>query len=238
MNIRKMVSIFFAALICISAAGAQDTAKPETTIRERTVEELYLENIETRIIREQAVNPEYETKRLALENLQDMLDNGKLTADSKDAITLLSFLSMEGTGRIIREGGRIINNYPDIRMLSCRILGEVGGVDAENTLIDVVRWDAEPMVLAEAAYALGKIGGTGDNAIIPILAEKIIKWNITKPDNNFAFATILAFEKIAEKNNGITDQAVFQALVQISQGNYIKDVRMKALEVLDKMRRY
>lgn len=240
MRIHKIVSLLLAGIVFVSIAGAQqaDKTNSDSGKTERTVEELYLGSIETRIIREQAVNPEYETKRLALENLQEMLGDGKLTSDSKDAINLLIYLSMEGSGRIVRENGRVINNYPDIRMLSCRILGEVGGADAQNVLTDVVRFDTEPMVLAEAAYALGKIGKNDNNQVVQILADKVLRWSITKPDNNFAFATVLAFEKIAEKNNGINDPSVFQALIQISQGNYIKDVKLKALEVLDKMRRY
>lgn len=240
MRIHKIVSLLLAGVVFISIAGAQQEGKTNTGTAktERTVEELYLENIETRILREQVVNPEYETKRLALENLQQMLGDGKLTTDSKDAINLLSYLSMEGSGRIVRENGRVINNYPDIRMLSCRILGEVGGEYAQIVLTDVVRFDSEPMVLAEAVYALGKIGNNDNNQLVQILADKVLRWSITKPDNNFAFATVLAFEKIAEKNNGIGDPSAFQALIQISQGNYIKDVKMKALEVLDKLRRY
>jgi hypothetical protein len=59
-----------------------------------------------------------------------------------------------------------------------------------------------------------------------------------KPDNNFAFASLLAFEKLAKKNNGLQDPTSFQAIVEISQGNYIRAVKEKALQVLDELKKY
>ena len=57
-------------------------------------------------------------------------------------------------------------------------------------------------------------------------------------DNTFAFASIVAFEKIAQANSGISDPEALRALVQLAQGNYFRKVRNKALQVLTDMRDY
>ena len=58
------------------------------------------------------------------------------------------------------------------------------------------------------------------------------------PDSNFAFAVLLAFEKLAKANDGIESPEAFRAIIRIAQGNYVRDVKKKAVQVLDKLREY
>jgi hypothetical protein len=98
--------------------------------------------------------------------------------------------------------------------------------------------DNEPMVLAEAAYALGQIGINEGNEVSKALANVMFVQDPVIPDNNLAFASLLAFEKLAEANRGLTDSAALEAIIGIAQGNYIKKVRLKAIDVLNKLREY
>lgn len=205
---------------------------------EITVEERYLESIEIGIIREQAVTLDRDSKLLALDNLQEMVDDGKIDENSAEALYLLDYLAMEGIARQVRMQGRLINYFPMVRRKAANILGQVGGETAKNTLLDVLESDSETMVKSEAVYALGQIGINENEEVARAIAYEIMNQNVVAPDDNYAFATLLAFEKLAEANNGIQEPAVFLALIQIAQGNYIKTVREKALEVMDSLRRY
>ena len=231
--VKHLLLIFGLALIIPFAVTAQ-----EDTGDEMTVEELYLQNIEIGIIREQAVTLDRDAKMLALDNLQEMVDDGKITEDSAEALYLLDYLAMEGVNRQVRMGGRLINYFPMVRRKAAHILGQIGGETAVNTLLDVLSDDVEPMVKAEAAYALGQIGFNENEQVSQVLAYEVMNQNIINPDDNFAFAVMLAYEKIAETNGGIWEPSVYLSLIQISQGNYIKDVRDKALEVMDTLRNY
>ena len=62
--------------------------------------------------------------------------------------------------------------------------------------------------------------------------------NPAEPDNGFAYASVVAIERIAQQNNGITDPAAFEALIKIAQGSYYRSVRNKALQVLADMKNY
>lgn len=207
---------------------------------ELTIEELYLQNAEIRIIREQAVTQDRDMKLMALDNIQEMLYDGKLSSESsvREAHYILDYLAGEGLTRLIRENNRLVNYYPEIRRRSVQLLGQLGGEEAQESLVQILLADDEPMVLAEAAYALGTIGENEDNEVSQSLASVLISQDAVAPDNNFAFASLLAFEKIAEQGGGLNDPLVFEAIIRVAQGNYIRSVRLKAVEVLDTLRSY
>ncbi|MFP4562497.1 MAG: HEAT repeat domain-containing protein [Spirochaetia bacterium] len=203
-----------------------------------TVEELYLQNVEIGIIREQAVTTSRDSKLLALDNLQELVDEGKVDQNSAEALYLLDYLAMEGVDRVIRLDGRVINYFPMVRKQACNILGQIGGETAKDILLDSLGDEEEPMVMAEAAYALGETGLDENGEVSRALAFELISQNVTAPDDNFAFAVMLAYEKLAAANNGIREPSVYLSLIQVAEGNYIKPVRDKALEVMDSLRDY
>ncbi len=92
------------------------------------------------------------------------------------------------------------------------------------------------MVQAEAAYGLGVIGKNPDNQVVQALAFSYSRMDPTQPDNNLGYAMCLAVEKLAQKTpGGIKDPAAYQMLVKIAQGNYLRTVKTKALQVLDEL---
>ena len=205
---------------------------------ELTVEEAYLQNIEMIIIKEQASTLDRDSKLMALKNIEEMIDDGKVSDGDPEVHYILDFLAQEGLGRETIENGRMVNNMPIVRKESCTLLGELGGEDAKNTLIDIALKDDEPMVLSEAVYALGKLGMNDNNQVSQTVASIVLSQNTLGPDDNLAYSALLAFEKIASANGGLNDPLAFQAIIAIAQGNYIRPVKMKANEILNELRRY
>lgn len=205
---------------------------------ETTVEELFLESVEMKVVGEQAFSEERSMKITALDNLEDMIEEGKVSAGNTEAHYILERLSEQGVGVEIQEQGRVVNNYPEIRRRSAKLLGKMGGEQAKDSLINILLSDPEPMVLAESAYALGEIGDNENQQVTQALSNAILNEPIMTPDNNFAYAAVLSFEKLAEANGGLTDPSVFRALIRISQGNYINTVQKKADKVLEKLAQY
>ncbi len=231
----KTVLIVSVILGCVALiATAQE--------RELTVEELYLDAIEIQILREQAFSYDRDMKISALDDIEEMVDEGRAT-DATSSI--LQYLAMEGTSRRVRESNRLINYFPEVRRRSANLLGRVGSTgdkatreSAQNALIAVLIKDDEAMVKAEAAYALGVIGQDDDEQAIRALVFALSQEDSARPDNNFAYAICLSLEKIAKANNGIKNPDAFRALVQIAQGTYIKTVKRKALQTLDELKKY
>lgn len=233
-NKANILSILLAVAFLAPAFGQQEEEG------ELTIEELYLQNAEIRIIREQAITQDRDMKLSALENIEEMLEEGELTGETsaREAHYILDYLAGEGLTRLIRENNRLVNYYPEVRRRAVSLLGDLATDEARESLVNILLVEEEPMVLAETAFALGKIGDNEDNRVSRPLASVVLSQDAIGPDNNFAFASLLAFEKIAEQNSGLNDPMALDAIIRIAQGSYLRSVKLKAVEVLDTLRQY
>jgi len=132
---------------------------------------------------------------------------------------VLEYLALEGSARTTREGGRLVNNFPEVRRRAANLLGRVGTDDAKNALVRVLLIDEEPVVKAEPHTRSGH-REERQNEVVQALSYTYLKEDPSKPDNNFGYALCLAIEKLAKKSGGIKDPAAYQMLVRIAGGNY------------------
>jgi hypothetical protein len=212
------------------------TPAPTSTSKEITIEELFLKSVEMQILREKAFSEDYEIKVSALDDLEKKLNDGSYTTTDQQVQFVLEYLALEGSGHITRESGHKTNDFPEVRRRAASLLGRLGTPEAKDALVRVLFIDSEPIVKAEAAYGLGVIGINKDNEVVDALAFAYNREDPTRPDNNLGYALCLAMEKIARKNGGINDPAAYQMLVRIAQGNYLRTVKTKALQVLDELK--
>lgn len=232
-------------LLLIPALGfaqtATGTAAAGTSAAgQKTVEEKRLQSsIEVQVISSLVSENGRAEKFKALEFIRNMVDKGKATEKSTDVISLIEELGSEGTTKQVVEKGRVVNDFPDVRRESAELLGQIGGDQAREILLNMTVKDKEPMVIAEAIYSLGLIGAGDQQARVESIIVSIVKnQDIVKPDSNFAFAAVSALEMLGKKNNGKVSQEVFVALLRIQNGNYIRPVREKAKQVLDGFTKY
>jgi len=240
MNGRTTILRTFAAMaafLLVAAGLSAQQAAASTGGKELTIEELFLQSVEFQILREKAFSDDYDIKMSALDDLDKKITDGSYKATDPQVEFVLEYLALEGSGHTVREGGRLINNFPEVRRRSANMLGRLGTDEAKDALIRVLLIDDEPMVQAEAAYGLGVIGKNPDNQVVQALAFSYNRMDPTQPDNNLGYAMCLAVEKLAQKTpGGIKDPAAYQMLVKIAQGNYLRTVKTKALQVLDELK--
>lgn len=235
---KALIWIIAVALIMSPALAAQQTGTgPEQ--RQYTIEELYLsQDIELQIIRSQALSENREMKLLALQSIRAMIQSGAVGEDNPSVAAVLQSLASEGTTRRVTSGGsRIVNYYPEVRREAAGLLGELGGERAKAALLTILRDDPEPMVLSEAVYALGMIGVNDNNDVTNNIARLLTRQTAQPaPDNNLAFASLLAIEKLAAAGGAISDPMIIDALLEVASGNYIREVRLKAVDVIARLR--
>jgi HEAT repeat protein len=219
----------------IAVLSAQQTGS-QPTQKEITIEELFLQSVEFQILREKAFSGDYDVKMSSLDDLEKKVNDGSYKGSDQQIEFVLEYLALEGSARTTREAGRLVNNFPEVRRRAANLLGRVGSDDAKNALVRVLLIDEEPVVKAEAAYALGVIGKNDNNEVVQALSYTYNKEDPSKPDNNFGYALCLAIEKLAKKTGGIKDPAAYQMLVKIAGGNYLRTVKTKALQVLDELK--
>ena len=237
------VTVICCLLLATGVVFAQEGRGPD---RLPTIEELYLTNPRLMAVREQALAVDREVKLQALGDIESWMDEGTYKAEEETVQAILVGLAHEGTAYRVSEGRRLVNYYPMVRRKAAELLGRLGGETADEqvrerakySLIDIVIFDGEVMVKAEAAYALGVIGNNENGHVVEVLSESIRKQTTIAPDNNYAYAVILAIDKLAERNEGIRDFRAYTTLVTIMQGNYTRRVKDKAFEVMQKIRGY
>jgi len=221
---------FFILIITVAILTA-------TAAAQMTVEESYLqESIELMIIREAARSNSREQKLISLEYIRDAIERGSTNDEIRQT---LQMLSQEGRRTVVREGGRVVNNYPDVRRQAARYLGQMGTDEARQSLLLILQSDNEPMVLQEAIKALGDIGANPNNETVIHIAwvmDRFLSGATVHPDNLMALATIDAFEKIAKKNNGFTSPEAIRTLNRIIDGPYVMAVRERARQLMADLR--
>jgi HEAT repeat protein len=230
--LKRTTAFVMIMLICaVFSLGAQQQQgqqqQGQEQQRERTIEELYLsQNIELQLIRNQAASNDWEIRSMAIQNLRSMANEGRITEDNPGAMIIL-----EDMAKPVEQGGNT-RNFNVIRREAVSILGDVGGKRSKQILMDVLSLDKEPMVLAEAVYALGKIGIDDKGEVMTKLMYLLHNENVKPtPDNNFAFATLLSIERLA-KGDGIKAADQLAPLLELLGSNYKSDVKRKALEVI------
>lgn len=228
----------FSIFTLIAFAGMTLFAQTQTAQRDMSVEESYLkESIEIMIIRETARANTREQKMIALEYINEAIENG---STNPEIAQTLGYLSMEGRMIQSRENGRLINNFPEVRRQAAKQLGRLGTEEAVSALLDIVRYENEPMVLQEAIKSLGDIGVNNENNdTVRFIAHTVRHNNNTNPDNLMALATIDAFEKLAKNNDGLNSPEAIQILVLIAENyRYATPVRERSRQALAELRTY
>jgi HEAT repeat protein len=206
--------------------------------QEQTVEDVFLQTtVEKEVIRALIAENTRSEKIKALDFLEDMIVDGRVGENDEDVINLLDELSSEGIDKEVRNNNRLVNYYPEVRRRSAQLLGEIGGELAKQKLLDIVQKDFEPMVLAEAVYSLGLIGSDESGYVEEVIADLVRVQDVVRPDNNFAFASIAAIRNLVEKSGDGINPVIFSSLIQIAQGNYIRQVREAANQLLDDLRK-
>ena len=201
--------------------------------KQLTVEELYLRRVVFEILREQAFSGDRDQKNAALDDIETMIDTSTVGESRRDIAPILEYLGLEGSNHTVFESRRLLNDLPDIRRRAAELLGRLGGESAKDALVAMIIRDREPMVRAEAAHALGLIGMDEQNEVTYALCDVLKILRATQPDDNLAYSVLAALEKIARNNVNLQGSSVYETLTNVvSDGRYVRIVRVKALEVL------
>jgi len=221
-----------------SGAAATKSTQSTSTGSEKTVEEAYLqESLETMVIKEQSQSDSKDMKLVALQYIKQAIDGGRKNEEIRKS---LDYLALENSYTVVRSAGlgRPTNDFPDVRAKACDYLGEFPSVESKDTLLKVALGDQEPMVIAAAVRSLGKIGMNDNDEVTQTISYIVTRFDILQPDNSLAFESLVALERIADKNGGIKDPAAIRAIMKIATGNYITPVKTKANDLLNQLRKY
>jgi hypothetical protein len=224
--------VFLAVLF---AAGAFCFAQSGGT---QSIEESYLsESVEMTVIREYSQQNDYAGKMAALDFIEDFIAAGNV---GKEVVAILHDLSLEGIHNKVYEGGRVTNNFPDVRARAIRYLGECTAPDAvepaQKSIVQVMAIDKEPNVQYEAINALAKLKGDTVRASTAA-TQSFISFDARNPDNRVTVSLLNFYESLIDAGQPLDSLAV-RTILQISSSSlYTYPVREQAKALLTKARK-
>lgn len=228
MHVKPLIVVGALCFFVTAGLIAQKAGETQQTDSIMTVEEAYLSSVEGVIMKELAQADGRDSKQVALQYIESAIESGRVTEDMQVS---LNSLAKEGIGSVVRENGRTLNNFPDIRMKACELLGKMGTVEAKDTLVAVMFADNEPSVITAAVKSLGDLGFNDGDEVVEIINWTTRKFDIILPTSSLALEILNSYEKIASKVEN--KSGMIEAIVRIAGNyNYVTPVRNRAYEVL------
>ncbi len=218
--------LFVTALLALNAIIFAQSKESETN-----VENEYLTDVDGDIIMSLATSDELDNKLVALQYLQNAIEEGN-TSDL--VIKALDQLAGEGITSQTRTAGRISNNFPEVRRQACLLLAKVPTEHSKNTLVNIAIADNEPMVIAAAVQSLGTIGINDNDETVEAIAYANKRNQVLNPTSSLAMEVLCAYEKLAESTQN--KKTLLNSISMISADyRYVTPVRQKAYKLLKQM---
>lgn len=225
-------TVFFIGMIAMSSlVFAQQVQRQSTNTSsksESSVEEEYLNDVDGVVMLALATSDEYDNKLVAMQFLENAVDNGNI---NEDVMKALNQLAGEGIHSRSYTNGRLMNNYPDIRRRACLALGKVKTDEAKDCLVSVALAESEPMVISAAVNSLGEVGINTNDEVVDAIAFANKRNQILNPTSSLASEVIDCYAKLAEKTEN--KKIIIDSLTRIAADyHYITPVRSKAIKLL------
>lgn len=203
----------------------------DSSEKETSVESEYLNDVDGDIIMTLAESDEYDNKLVALQYLQNALDDGNC---SDAVIAALDKLAGEGLNNQTRTNGRLSNNFPEVRRQACLLMSKVDSdhaVHAKNQLVSIAVADSEPMVIAAAVKSLGDIGINDNDETVDAIAFANRRNQVLNPTSSLALEVLNAYEVLADSTDN--KKTMIDSIARISTDyHYVTPVRQKAYKLL------
>ena len=232
----KLTKKLFAAALMISAvamtfAQSQSVQKKSgSSSNETYVENEYLNDIDTEIIIGLAEADDLDTKLVALQYINDAIEEGNT---SQGVIEALDKLSGEGVLSESRTNGRKVNNFPEVRRQACLLMSKVPTEHTKNQLINIMVAEDEPMVISAAISSLGAINPENVEEVVDAI-QYVNKRNAAlNPTSSLAWQVCDTFEKLAPSASRRSINVMTVTLTEIASNyRYSTPVRDKAKALL------
>ena len=178
-----------------------------------------------------------EKKMEALAFVTRMVADKSVDNMDQDFMAILDKLATETYFNPRKQGiGRtLVNDNPLVRLKTVKLLGEIGGPHAVNTLCTVLVYEDNSDILINTMYSLSKIGENPRMAVTDSIYVMTYRMrSMEHISNELAYATLAALEGIYDNGQSISDQKVYWVLVTLNDDRYYEVVRTKCTRVMDK----
>jgi len=169
-------------------------------------------------------------KNNILEKIDAEFDTLGYTESDVKFLEVLIYLSQEGTTRKDYKYMTLTNDFPEVRALSAKILGRVGGDVARAALADMLRKESNIDVMISAMSSLAKIGDNSEGDAY--YALMISYSNTSNPKADYLISFMETLKILVQYNSKFYNDALI-LLTRIQGGEYSTNVKNKAEEIIN-----
>lgn len=192
------------------------------------------ESVEMVLIRDNSEASDHDRNMIALELLGKAAGKGSPTDEMYTAFERLMF---SGSSNRATAGGRVANDFPDVRRETAKQLGTVGTPQARNILLRACLSETDPLALYEIVNSLGAINADDNGLTVATIMRAVGKFHrAAAPDNHVAMAATNSLGLIAARDRNSISRDAFLYLFEVEKGPYVPAVRDRAREVIDSLR--
>jgi hypothetical protein len=149
----------------------------------------------------------------ALEEIEHLVGTGAWDASTPYAQEVIGMLVLGAYRRSVRPEGSTPG--PSVRARAARLLGVLGGRRSELLIRDVLRYEKDSRVRAEAVSVLGRLRVALDQELRDLLILSIRREIAGEPDQRFVSALYRTIYTADTLGDGIEDPDLFYALFDL-----------------------
>lgn len=195
--------------------------------------------VQDQLLYAQAALPELQSKLSVLDTLYGRARSGGISPADRNILFILRHIALESTKARSTAGKTPANrDFPEARRASCEVLGYIGGERSVQILLDVLRFDDEPMVLSDALSALAKTAFFIDSDIIEVLTRILEKKILVSHDAHLTYAFIFALDRLCAAPPGIRDERIFLGLLKFLDGPFPLIIKNRAKLIVEKLKNF
>ncbi|NNM67913.1 MAG: hypothetical protein HKM06_07880 [Spirochaetales bacterium] len=168
----------------------------------------------------------------ALELIEARQKQGTLMTDWSFANLILLGIARSGVTDVRLDNGRIVNDWPDLRLRAYRVLAQTATPEDRNELMDLVEREYEEPDQNEGVLALAHSGLDPDGELTQLL-ERLRQKH--PGDQDLAQALLEAAQRIWTVNGPDAPSNLASLVNSLYQGNYPRVLRVQAEKLFQKM---
>lgn len=169
-----------------------------------------------------------ELKEIALSDIEARIERRELRDSGGYVRTVLRYLSDEALFRTTFRGRNVTNNHTALRIRAIGLLAETAGITDVSYFLMLLRYEYDSLVRTALVRALGTVASDPDGEACRRLAELLPAAGRTA-DDRLADSIVWSLGRIHEYHGTAPSQGFFEALQLITNGNFSRPVREKAL---------
>ena len=172
-------------------------------------------------------------KLQALEEIETGLREKKYTGTEPSLLALVERLAGEGRANPSYEGKTVINDFPRVRWKAAALLGEWGDLASRDTLLQAFAYEWEPLAAVAQARALGRMGSDPYGKATRLLASRVNSLSSQEERFLWGVNALKTLEDFILYNGDYPDPAGIKMIYTLYRGDYGREARKKALELLE-----